>query len=177
MEQQKAVAYSAAALRIVEEMIEAGATAVKGESAGVAHGLKRWMQLASECKTAAKTSHGLAVTAAMSRTCRLAFAKRPLDGTAYNESVGFHLVGLPEIYVAKARGSDRDAVKTVMQPFAYPAGLEADAKADGFGRPLALPITYVIDRKGVVRAVFTPQDGALNGATLDRLTAPLLKHG
>ena len=48
MEQQKTVAYSAAALRIVEEMIEAGATAVKGESAGVAHGLARWRQLARE---------------------------------------------------------------------------------------------------------------------------------
>lgn len=111
MEQPKAVAYSAAALRIVEEMIEAGATAVKGESAGVAHGLKRWMQLASECKAAAKTNQGLALTAAMGRTCRLAFAKRPLGGAAYNESVGFHLVGLPEIYVAKARGSDRDAAR------------------------------------------------------------------
>jgi hypothetical protein len=92
-------------------MIEAGATAVKGESAGVAHGLKRWMQLADECKAAAKTSQGLTVTAAMGRTCRLAFAKRPLDGKTYNESVGFHLVGLPEIYVAKSRSSDRDAVK------------------------------------------------------------------
>lgn len=111
MEQQKTVAYSAAALRIVEEMIEAGATAVKGESAGVAHGLARWMQLARECKAAAKTSQGLSVTAAMGRTCRLAFAKRPLGGDTYNESVGFHLVGLPDIYVARSRGSDRDAVK------------------------------------------------------------------
>jgi hypothetical protein len=111
MEQHKTVAYSAAALRIVEEMIEAGATAVKGESAGVAHGLARWMQLARDCKAAAKTNQGLTVTAAMGRTCRLAFAKRPLGGDTYNESVGFHLVGLPDIYVAKSRGSDRDAVK------------------------------------------------------------------
>lgn len=110
LEQQKSVAYSAAALRIVEEMIEAGATAVKGESAGVAHGLARWMQLAAECKAAATTNQGLAVTTAMSRTCRLAFAKRPLAGNAYRESVGFHLVGLPEVYVAKSRGSDREAV-------------------------------------------------------------------
>ncbi len=111
MEQQKAAACSAAALRIIEEMIEAGATAVKGESAGVAHGLGRWMQLAGECKAAATTNQGLAVTAAMSRTCRLAFAKRPLDGNTYNESVGFHLVGLPDVYVAKSRGSDRGAAK------------------------------------------------------------------
>jgi hypothetical protein len=111
MEQQKTVAYSAAALRIVEEMIEAGATAVKGESAGVAHGLARWRQLARECKAAATTNQGLAVTAAMSRSCRLAFAKRPLAGDTYNESVGFHLVGLPDIYVARSRGSDRNAAK------------------------------------------------------------------
>jgi hypothetical protein len=113
LEQQKAVPHSAAALRIVEEMIEAGATAVKGESAGVAHGLKRWMQLADECRAAAKTNQGLTVTAAMGRTCRLAFAKRPLDGKTYNESVGFHLVGLPEIYVARSRGSDRDAARLI----------------------------------------------------------------
>nr|WP_245283842.1 hypothetical protein [Bradyrhizobium sp. Cp5.3] len=111
MDQQKTVAYSAAALRIVEEMIEAGATAVKGESAGVAHGLKRWLQLATECKAAAKTYEGLAVTAAMGRTCRLAFAKRPLGGETYYETVGCHLVGLPEIYIARQRGSDRDAAR------------------------------------------------------------------
>ncbi|MFK4487964.1 hypothetical protein [Bradyrhizobium sp. USDA 336] len=111
MEQHKTVAYSAAALRIVEEMIEAGATAVKGESAGVAHGLARWRQLARECKAAANTNQGLTVTPAMGRSCRLAFAKRPLAGDTYNESVGFHLVGLPDIYVARSRGSDRNAVK------------------------------------------------------------------
>lgn len=109
MEQHKTVAYSAAALRIVEEMIEAGATAVKGESAGVAHGLTRWRQLARECKAAANTNQGLTVTPAMGRSRRLALAKRPLAGDTYNESVGFHLVGLPEIYVARSRGSDRNA--------------------------------------------------------------------
>jgi len=82
---------------------------VKGESAGVAHGLTRWRQLARECKAAANTNQGLTVTPAMGRSCRLAFAKRPLAGDTYNESVGFHLVGLPEIYVARSRGSDRNA--------------------------------------------------------------------
>lgn len=111
IEQQKAVAYSAAALRIVEEMIAAGATAVKGESAGIAHGLERWLQLAAECKAAAQTNQNLSVNAAMSRACRLAFAKRPLGGDSYYESVGFHFVALPEIYVARSRGSDRDAAR------------------------------------------------------------------
>jgi len=111
MEQQKTVACSAAALRIVEEMIEAGATAVKGESAGVAHGLARWRSLADQARKGASSGQGLAVTPAVAKAGSLAVAKRPLGGDTYNESVGFHLVGLPEIYVAKARGSDRNAAK------------------------------------------------------------------
>jgi hypothetical protein len=110
MDQQKTVAYSAAALRIVEEMIDAGAVAVKGESAGVAHGFKRWRQLAEQCKQAAQTSQGLAVGPAMGRICRLAFARRPLASERYLESVGFHLVGLPEVYVSRTLGSEWDAV-------------------------------------------------------------------
>lgn len=110
MDQQKTVAYSAAALRIVEEMIEAGAIAVKGESAGVAHGLERWRQLADQARKGASTGQGLAVTPAVAKACRLAFAKRPLGGERYYETVGYHLVGLPEIHVAKSRGNEWAAV-------------------------------------------------------------------
>jgi hypothetical protein len=93
LEQQKAVAFSAAALRIVEEMIEAGATAVKGESAGIAHGLERWRSLGDQARKGAKTSQGLGMTLAVAKACRLAFAKRPLGGDRYYETVGYHLVG------------------------------------------------------------------------------------
>ncbi|MGY8634839.1 hypothetical protein RAD15_20405 [Bradyrhizobium sp. 14AA] len=110
LEQQKSVAYSAAALRIAEEMIEAGATAVKGESAGVAHGLARWRSLADQARKGASTGQDLAVTPALAKACRLAFAKRPLGGNSYYETVGYHLVGLPEVYVAKSRGNEWTAV-------------------------------------------------------------------
>src|SRR5262249_54859029 len=43
---------------------------------------------------------------ARSRVCRLAFAKRPLESERYVESVGYHLVGLPEVYVEKSLGTD-----------------------------------------------------------------------
>ena len=46
----------------------------------------------------------------MAKACRLAFAKRPLAGERYFETVGYHLVGLPEIHVAKARGNEWAAV-------------------------------------------------------------------
>lgn len=131
MDQQKTVPYSAAALRIVEAMIKAGATAVKGESAGVAHGLERWRDLADQARKGATTGQGLAVTLALAKACRLAFAKRPLGGERYNESVGYHLVGLPEVYVARSRGSDQDAVN-LMEEIANEMaerGLEATLKA------------------------------------------------
>jgi hypothetical protein len=80
--------------------------AVKGESAGVAHGLARWRELARECGMALKSDDDTA----LSRVCRLAFAKRPLQSERYLESVGFHLVGLPEIYVSRSYGTEREAV-------------------------------------------------------------------
>ena len=94
---------STAALFLVEKMISAGAVAAKGESAGVAHGVARWRELALRAAAALKTDDDVAV----SRICRLAFAKRPLESATYVESVGYHLVGLPEVYVAKLLGTDR----------------------------------------------------------------------
>lgn len=111
IEQPKLAAGSAAALLIVDEMFDAGAIAAKGESAGIAHGVARWRSLADQARKGSMTSQGLRMTPAVTRACRLAFAKRPLAGDRYYETVGHHLVGLPEVYVAKSRGSDRDAVK------------------------------------------------------------------
>ncbi|WP_407113564.1 hypothetical protein [Bradyrhizobium sp. LMG 9283] len=110
MDQQKATAYSAAALQIVDEMFDAGAVAAKGESAGIAHGVARWRSLMDQARKGAMTSQGLSMTPAVAKACRLAFAKRPLAGDRYYETVGYHLVGLPEVYVAKSRGNEWSAV-------------------------------------------------------------------
>lgn len=110
VEQQKAPACSAAALLIVDEMFDAGAIAAKGESAGIAHGVARWRSLADQARKGSMTSQGLRMTPAVTKACRLAFAKRPLAGDRYCETVGYHLVGLPEIYVAKSRGNEWSAV-------------------------------------------------------------------
>jgi hypothetical protein len=107
------VTISTAALFLVDSLMTAGAVAVKGESAGVAHGLARWRQLAHLGGAALKSDDH----AALSRVCRLAFAKRPLESEKYIESVGFHLVGLPEIYLAKIDEKEMDAV-TVMDAVA-----------------------------------------------------------
>lgn len=82
--------------------------------------------------------------------------------------------GVEVVGVSEDKPRDRAEVKSVMAPFAYPAGLAADAKVIGFAPARALPITYVIDRKGVVRAVVTPENGALSGQMLDQIVGPLL---
>lgn len=106
MTPDNAVTVSAGALLLVDTLIKAGAIAVKGESAGVAHGLGRWRELILQGAVALKSDEQFA----LSRTCRLAFAKRPLSSGDYLESVGFHLVGQPEVYVPKSRGNEREVV-------------------------------------------------------------------
>ena len=106
MTSETAIVVSTGALMLVHQVIKAGATAVKGESAGVAHGLARWNELVLQASAALKANDDFA----LGRTCRLAFAKRPLASDDYLESVGFHLAGLPEVYVPKSSGSEREAV-------------------------------------------------------------------
>ncbi|NEH59789.1 hypothetical protein GR198_29115 [Rhizobium leguminosarum] len=106
MPQAETVKVSMLALRLVERLIGAGAVAVKGESAGIAHGFDRWRELIRQGAEAVKAADPLA----QQRIGRLAFAKRPLSVPGYLESVGFHLVGLPEVYVPETAGSERQIV-------------------------------------------------------------------
>lgn len=106
MTRENAVRASIGALFLVDRLIDAGAVAVKGESAGVAHGLHRWRELIRMGAVATDADDALA----QNRVCRLAFALRPLASDGHFESVGFHLAGLPDVQVPRLRGSDRDAV-------------------------------------------------------------------
>jgi cytochrome c biogenesis protein CcmG, thiol:disulfide interchange protein DsbE len=71
---------------------------------------------------------------------------------------------------------DRHGNKTKMQrvsenlPFA--AALLSEATRNGFGKPDAVPVSYVIDSNGIVRDKFISVDGEL----LNRVIAPLLKE-
>lgn len=129
MTKDNAVTVSMGALLLVNHLIEAGAVAVKGESAGVAHGLDRWDRLVLEGAAALKADD----TLAQRRTGRLAFAKRPLSSRDYLESVGFHLVGLPEVFVPRAGKSEREAVAMIdgVADEIAARGLEATLKQRG----------------------------------------------
>ena len=79
-------------------------------SAGVAHGVERWKALAREADGQAG--------AALARPCRLAFAKRPIGTDEHLYSVGFHLVGIPEVYAPKTLSDDELALSALIDTVA-----------------------------------------------------------
>lgn len=50
----------------------------------------------------------------LARICRLAFSKRPLSDDDFLCSVGFHLVGLPEVFVPVAMSDDELALSAII---------------------------------------------------------------
>jgi hypothetical protein len=141
MAQAETVKVSMLALRLVERLTGAGAVAVKGESAGIAHGLDRWRELIRQGAEAQKGADGLVEQ----RIGRLAFAKRPLSARGYLESVGSHLVGLPDVYVSDTAGSERQIV-AIMDAVAdeiAERGLEPTLKERGAS--LSFNSTYEVE--------------------------------
>ncbi|MGR9354754.1 hypothetical protein [Rhizobium leguminosarum] len=141
MEQGETVTVSMAALLLVERLIGAGAVAVKGESAGIAHGLDRWRELIRQGAAAVKAADSLA----QQRIGRLAFAKRPLSARGYLESVGFHLVGLPEVYVPETAGNERQVVAIIDAVAEEIAGRGLDLTLKERHASLSFDSTYEVD--------------------------------
>jgi cytochrome c biogenesis protein CcmG, thiol:disulfide interchange protein DsbE len=68
---------------------------------------------------------------------------------------------------------DRANVVQVMQHFSYPAALLGGATKNGFGPPAAVPMTWIIDTAGVVRARLVAGN-AVTEEALERAVLPLL---
>ena len=127
MTAETAVATSAKALMFVQYMLDHGAVAVKGETSGVAHGVRRWKELCAQGRSAADSDDLLA----LAKTCRLAFARRPIGDDAEGmASVGNHLVGLPDVLVTFVR-------KDEQQPSTNDEQLEIAALIDEIGDQMA----------------------------------------
>jgi thiol-disulfide isomerase/thioredoxin len=81
--------------------------------------------------------------------------------------------GLALVGVSVDDRHDRNAVGEIMRQFSYPAVLAATARTNGFGPPLAVPMTWIIDRQGVVRARLV-SGNAVTEQALEQAVAPLL---
>jgi cytochrome c biogenesis protein CcmG, thiol:disulfide interchange protein DsbE len=81
--------------------------------------------------------------------------------------------GLVLIGVSVDAAADRPAVVAIMQKLGYPAALAAGAKVNGFGPPLAVPMTWIIDSRGIVRARLV-SGSAVTEQSLSQAVLPLL---
>lgn len=91
IEAKHAQAISKKMLAIIGALLEAGGTAAKGESSGIAHGRKRWMELAQLAKDSDKLTSASALLDA--------WVRRPLEDEdrAVFYSCGMHLLGERDI--------------------------------------------------------------------------------
>lgn len=104
--------------------------------------------------------------------CAPCRAEMPLLDSFYQR---YHAQGLELLGVSVDDASDRAEVVRVMQKFSYPAALGASAKVNGFGPPLAVPVTWIIDRAGVLRARLFAGT-AVTEQSLSQSVLPLLPH-
>jgi cytochrome c biogenesis protein CcmG, thiol:disulfide interchange protein DsbE len=82
--------------------------------------------------------------------------------------------GLVLIGISVDRWADRAKVGELMRQYSYPAAMINEALANNFPRPREIPITYVIDRTGMLRAILRPGRIAVTPKTLAETVLPLL---
>lgn len=86
----KAGIISMQALKVVEAVFAAGAVAVKSESAGIAHGKDRWLELAAGAQSEASVGQEL----------YFAWVRRPLMSDDIFYTCGMHLLGEPDLQIS-----------------------------------------------------------------------------
>ncbi len=86
----------------------------------------------------------------------------------------YHGQGLEMIGLSADRPHDRSDVHKVMQSFSYPAAILDDAKVNDFASPDVLPVTFVVDRSGVIRAKLTSDQTPVSEKSLTDAVLPLL---
>jgi hypothetical protein len=86
----------------------------------------------------------------------------------------YHGQGLEMRGLSTDRPHDRSDVTKVMQSYSYPAAVLDDAKVNDFGSPDVLPVTFVVDRSGVIRAKLTPDQTPVTEKSLSDAVLPLL---
>jgi len=87
----------------------------------------------------------------------------------------YHARGLDILGLSIDAAADDGRVRQIMRQFSYPGALASAARIDGFGEPIAVPITYVIDAQGVIRAQLQAEGpSGVSRRALEQAVLPLL---
>ena len=85
--------------------------------------------------------------------------------------------GLEVIAITVEGPGELARINAAMKGFTFPAALAANADTAGYGRPWRLPITFVIDRRGLLRFDGWKLAKTLDLPALNRIVMPLLQEG
>jgi cytochrome c biogenesis protein CcmG/thiol:disulfide interchange protein DsbE len=83
--------------------------------------------------------------------------------------------GLKVIAVSLDDANDEAKVNEVMKAYGFDAALEKNVHYQGYGRIWRLPLTFVIDRKGILRKDGWYGPAGIDQTLLDNVVTPLLK--
>jgi cytochrome c biogenesis protein CcmG, thiol:disulfide interchange protein DsbE len=87
----------------------------------------------------------------------------------------YHSRGLDVLGLSIDEAPDDGRVRQVMRQFSYPGALASAARVNGFGEPIAVPVTYVIDAHGVIRAQLQAEGpSGVSRQALEEAVLPLL---
>ncbi|MHB8812558.1 MAG: TlpA family protein disulfide reductase [Steroidobacteraceae bacterium] len=83
--------------------------------------------------------------------------------------------GLDVLGLSIDEAPDAAQGRPVMGKFSYPGALASAARVNGFGEPIAVPVTYVIDARGVIRAQLQAEGpSGVSKQALEQAVLPLL---
>jgi thiol-disulfide isomerase/thioredoxin len=83
--------------------------------------------------------------------------------------------GLVVVAVSMDRPADEAKARAVMKDYAFDAAFAKDASFKDYGRIWRLPLTFVVDRAGVLRRDDWYEDPGIDAAKLDVVVLPLLQ--
>jgi thiol-disulfide isomerase/thioredoxin len=87
----------------------------------------------------------------------------------------YHSRGLVLLGLSIDEAPDAAQVRQVMRQFSYPGALASAARVNGFGEPIAVPVTYVIDAQGIIRAQLQSEGpSGVSRQALEQAVLPLL---
>jgi len=102
-------------------------------------------------------------------TCR---EEIPIFNTYFKKHQKDNLV---MILVSLDDASDLSKVKEMTKSYEFPIAMDQDTDAKGYGRIWRIPLTFIIDKKGILRKNAWFDDGNINEAVLEKNITPLLQ--
>jgi thiol-disulfide isomerase/thioredoxin len=83
--------------------------------------------------------------------------------------------GLVLLMINMDEPSDEAKVRRFVAPYTFPVALLGKTAAEGYGRIWHTPLTFVVDRRGVLRKDGWTMDPHLDQAALEKIVTPLLR--